>query len=114
MPRTLLIGWKRWVGFAALLVVILSAVDYVFGVNSDAMSVARETLRASSVLQRRVGPVRSVDLDWLWGFTERSRFDGSTATVHVSITGTTGKEHIVMDLREIDGQWHVIHSSAPI
>ncbi len=114
MPRTLLIGWKRWAGFVALLVVILSAADYVFGANSDAMSCARESLQGSSVLQQRVGKLRSVDLDWLWGFRQKSGFAGTKATLNLSVTGTTGKEHIVVDLQEIAGQWHVIRASAPL
>lgn len=114
MPRTLLSGWKRWACFVALLVVVLSAADYLFGTHSDAMSFARETLQGSSALRQRIGPVRSVDLDWLWGFRQKSGFSGNKATLYLSATGSAGKEHIVMDLQEIDGRWHVIRASTPI
>lgn len=114
MPRALLIGWKRWAGFVALLVFVLSAADYLFGTKSDAMSFAREKLQGSSVLQQRVGKLQSVDLDWLWGFRQKSGFAGTKATLYLSITGTAGKEHIVMDLQETDGQWHVVRASTPI
>lgn len=114
MPRALLRGWKRWLCFVALLVVSLSTVDYVAGINSDAMSFARKTLQESSVLQRRIGSLRSVDLRWLWGFREKSGFAGARATLYLSIEGSTGKERIVMDLQEVDGHWRVIRTSLPI
>lgn len=114
MPRALLTGWKRWVWFVGLLVVSLTIADYVAGINSDAMPFARKTLQESSILHRRIGPLRSVDLRWLWGFREKSGFAGDKATLYLSVTGTTGKERIVMDLQEVGGHWHVIRSSTPI
>src|SRR5437868_5523057 len=89
MSRALLIGWKRWTSFVVLLFVVLSGIDYFAGINSGAMSFARETLQGSRVLQQRVGSVRSVDLDWLWGFREKSTSSGTEATLFLSITGTT-------------------------
>lgn len=114
MPRSLLRGWKRWACFVAALAITLTIVDYLAGINSDAMSFARNTLQESSVLQRRIGSLRSVDLRWLWGFREKSGFAGDKATLYLSVTGTTGKERIVMDLQDIGGQWRVIRSSTPI
>jgi hypothetical protein len=114
MPRTLVSNWKRWASFVVLLPITLSALDYLYGTHSDAMLFARVTLQGSIALRQRVGAVHSVDLDWLWGFREKSGFGGAKATLHLSATGSRGKEHIVMDLQEIDGSWHLIHASRPI
>lgn len=115
MPRPLLAGgWKWWSCFLVLLVVILSAADYIAGVNSDAMASARESLKGSSILQRRIGSIRSVDLRWLWGFREKSAYAGNKATLNLSITGSDGKEEMVVDMLEVDGRWIVVRTSTPI
>lgn len=115
MPRPLITGrWQRWVYFVAVLVVSLSAADYIFGANSDAMTIARETLQGSNALQQRIGSVRSVDLRWLWAFRVRSAYAGSKATLKLSIAGAKGSEDMVVDLQEIDGHWRVIRTSSSI
>ncbi len=108
---------KKWVRKAfvvASLVAVMSIVDYVWGVNSDALLSAREALQGSIELQKRVGQVQSIDLDWLWGFRRKSGSAGANATVHVTVTGTSGREHMVVDLQEIGGRWVVVSTSARI
>lgn len=113
MPRALS-GWRRWALFASILVVVLSALDYLYGVNSDAMAFARESLQSSESIRRQVGPVKSVELGWLWGFRQKSGFRGPRATLHLSVAGPLGKVHVIMEVQEIDGQWRVIHTSTPM
>ena len=109
-----MIKWRWWAGFVSLLLVFLSAFDYFYGANSEAMSFARTTLEASTILEKRIGSVHSVDLDWIWGYSEKSRYAGIKATLRLSVTGASGNEHIVMIVQQIDGQWRVIRSSTPI
>lgn len=115
MPRPQLAGkWKWWICFLVLLIVILSAADYIAGVNSDAMASARESLMGSSNLQRRIGSIRSVELRWLWGFRVKSAYAGDKATLNLSIAGSGGEEEIVVDMQEVGGRWIVVRTSAPI
>src|SRR4026208_2344154 len=115
MPRPFLTGgWKRRSYFAVLVVIVLSAADYIAGVNSDAMASAREALQGSRALQQRIGSLRSVDLHWLGGFRRKSASAGSEATLKLSITGAKGKEDMVVDLQEIGGHWTVLRTSTPI
>src|SRR5262245_49744626 len=106
--------WKRWSYFVAVLLVLLSVVDYVIGVNSGALAAARQELQNSNALQRRIGPIHSVNLRWLWGYRETSQYGGDTAQLRLSIAGTQGKEDMIVDMQEIGGHWTVICTSTPI
>jgi len=92
----------------------MTALDYVVGVNSNAMSYAKEVVTQSRELPQRIGNIESVDLGKFWAFKRRSGFSATRVELSLRVSGSTGSIKVALQLEERDGNWHVVSSSVPL
>ena len=105
---------RRSLIFTAALFCAMTLADYAFGRYSDSFEYARRVVNQSAVIQRETGGVRDVRLCLLWCFSYRTGFGNSTSSVALRVEGMQRSLNLTLDLKQIDGQWTVAHSSAPL
>lgn len=99
---------------AAAILAVGTLADYVVGVRSSAFSFAQTALRESHALQARVGTVSEVNLRKFWGFSQKSGYGNSTASLTVTVVGERGSEYATLSLRQVNGQWTLVKASIPL
>jgi hypothetical protein len=112
MSRALLIV-RRILVLIVILLVAMTAIGYVVGLNSSAFVFAKDALRRSEAVKQRVGEVQSVRLK-LWGFSYSSEYGGDHADLDLVVGGSTAKLDVEMNLVERDDHWVIINSSIPL
>lgn len=114
MSRPLLERMRRSALFCVILVCLMTALDYVVGVNSDAMSYAKEVVTQSHELPQRIGTVESVGLRKFWGFKRKSGFSTTRVELSLRVSGSAGSTNVAVQLEERNGSWRVVSSSVPL
>src|SRR5687767_14122439 len=113
MPSRLLARVSRWALFAIQLFCLITAVNYIILVNSDAMDFAESIVGQSDARSRKIGPVQSVELPLLSASGQSS--GGITRTeLALNVTGSRGKIKIVLQLEGRENNWRVVSSSSPL
>jgi hypothetical protein len=92
----------------------MTALDYVVGVNSDAMRYAKDVVPRSVELARQIGTVERVELGKFWGFKRRSGFSETHFALSLHVSGSTGNTKVALQLVEQGGTWRVVSSSVPL
>jgi hypothetical protein len=100
--------------FGVALFILMTALDYVVGVNSDAMGYARQVVIQSNLLPGQIGTVKRVDLNWFWGFRRKSGFSVTRAELSLRAIGARGAVPLVVQLERRSDTWHVVSSSIPL
>ena len=109
-----LIALRRPAGFTALLLIALTILDYVLGVNSEAMQYATTAVMKSENLEQSIGEVSSVRLRKLWGYSQRTGYGNSAARLSIVAIGSREERGITLWLQQVNGEWTLARSSEPL
>ena len=105
---------RRKIALATAALVAVICADYVFGINSEAFKYAQDVVTNSDALRRKIGSVKSVRLHPFFAFNYRTGFGNSSSSLNLRIDGTERSVDLNLDLRQVDGNWKVVHSSFPL
>ena len=98
---------------AAVLFLVGTAVDYVAGTNSDAMSFAEARIRDSAAIRQRVGDVTDVRLK-LWGYGNKTGVTEDRSELRLRVKGTHGSTDLDLRLEGHDANWRICDASVPL
>jgi hypothetical protein len=101
---------RRFVILVAALLIIGAVVNYLWGVNSDAMGFADARIRESAAVRQRVGEVTDVRLKFL-GYGNKSGFDNDRSELRLRVEGTDGSMDLELKLEGRDDSWRILDSS---
>jgi hypothetical protein len=109
------LAWARRTAILSVgLLGLLTVVDYVAGVNSDALAFATPHIQESSALQNRLGRITSVRLRPLWGFKYKSGFANDSVQLSLRVEGTQAATDLQLKLEGQDDDWRIVESSLPL
>jgi GTP cyclohydrolase III len=98
----------------SVLLVFIMVLDFVFGVRSDAMRLARAEIMQSAKLQESIGTITDVELRKLWGYGVTPGHGDEEARLSVIVTGDRGQKELTVHVEKQDGNWKIVDSSEPL
>jgi hypothetical protein len=98
----------------SVLLVFIMVLDFVFGVRSDAMRLARAEIMQSATLQESIGTITDVELRKLWGYGVTPGHGDDEARLSVIVTGERGQKELTVHVEKQDGSWKIVDSSEPL
>ena len=114
MSRALLTWGRRSALWTIVVFVLVTVLDYVIGVNSSSMEVARRLVTESAAIAGQVGVVERVELRKFWGFRRRSGFAGARVDLYLRVSGTAGSTPVEVSLEQRGDTWYLVSSSVPL
>jgi GTP cyclohydrolase III len=88
--------------------------DYVAGVRSDAMRLARAEITQSAKLQESIGAITDVELRKLFGYGVTPGQGDQEARLSLIVTGERGQKELTVNVETQDGSWKIVDSSEPL
>ena len=114
MPRPLIKRLRTGALVIASAFLCMTVLDYVIGVNSDAMEFAKRVLQESRSMQASIGNVNEVKLRKFWGYAHKSGYGNATAKLRLTVIGERQTQSVSLSLKQVSGQWMISSSSVPL
>lgn len=106
--------WHRVLFFWVAIYLAFTVLDYLIGRYSDSFEYATKIISTSPLIQKNTGGVKSVRLCWFWGFRYRTGYGNSTAGLDLRVEGVQKTFRLTIDLKQVNYEWTVVHSSVPL
>jgi hypothetical protein len=107
MNRIILFRYMKLVGFVLCALIIFYICIYYAARDGDAFKSFIERSKNSSVIKDKFGNVKSVELDFLHGYREKTRGDSGSARFEANIVGSKARGSVVVEMNLKNEVWSI-------